>query len=300
MSPVRRAVATLLAVASAFALVLAGVASWTTSTALDTGTFVPLVSPVIEQAPVQAAISSTLADELSGLIATPSLRPLVDHELAVVVASAGFRPVWDAALTVAHRRVVGALTGPPATGVISVDLIGVVAQVLDQLPEPAATLLGRGRTLTTNADATQAQLRAAIARYLGVTLPVGFGTVAVLRADELTPARRAVSVLDGSVPVLVVGGLVLLVLALVAASRRRRTIGTFALAGGALAALAYVVVRQVAGVVADAVPTPSIRPAITAMVEALVGSLHGRVVVVCVVALVVAVLGFLPGRFARR
>ncbi len=300
----RRLLAAALALLAAFVLVLAGVAWWTSATALDTQRFVAVVGPVIDQPPVRTALATTMGDQLTSLIAVPALAPLVRSEVAAVVAGPGFDAVWYAALTVAHRDVVAALTGPAGSaptvsapdGTVSVDLIQVVIQVVQALPASVTSLLGQGRTLHLSPGQTSATVRAELAAYLGRPLPAGFATVPVASTSTLDQARTVVRALDGSVQVLAAVGLVVALMALVASRRRRHTVGQIALWGAVLTALAYLGLQQVAGLAADAVPAGPVSPVVAAVVHALFDSLRTPAVVACVAAVVVAVLGHLPLR----
>jgi len=300
----RRLLAGALAFFSALMLVLASVAWWTTATALDTPRFVAIAGPVIDQAPVQAAVSTALADQLTSLVGLPQLRPAVRGEVASIVAGPTFRALWYASVTVAHSDVVAALTGPAgsgptvsgSSGTVSVDLVQVVAQVLHALPPSVAAVLGHGRTLAQPAGQTSAQVRTEIAAYLGQPLPPGFGTVPVASTTTLDRARTAVQVLNGSVLVLGAIGVLALLAALVVSPRRLRTIGQVALWGAVMTALAYFALDRFGAMAATAVPAGPVSPAVSAVVQALFDSLRAPTVVICVAAVVVAVVTRLPGR----
>ncbi len=296
----RRLLAAALAGASALALVLAGVAWWTSNTALDTDRFVAVVGPVIDQPPVRAAITTTVSSQLTALVGVPALEPVIAGEVGTVVDGPQFRPVWLAALTLAHRDVVTALTGPQGAvttvsgGKVSVDLIEVVAQVLSRLPAPATAVLGRGRSLHGTTGTSAAQVRAAVATYLGHPLPAGFALVPLMDASTLDHARTGVQALNGSVWVLGAAGILALAAALVVSRRRRRTVGQVALWGAAFTALAYLGLRQVSGLATDALPAGGVRPVVTAVVTALFDSLWVPALVLCIAGILVGIVGYLP------
>jgi len=133
----RRLLAAALAAACAALMVAACVGWWVSRTALDTPRFVAVAGPVIDQPPVQTSLSTAIAGELTSLVGLPQLTGLVRREVASVVAGPTFRGVWYASVTVAHRDIVQALTGPTGPtaavtgsgGTVSVDVIDVVGQV---------------------------------------------------------------------------------------------------------------------------------------------------------------------------
>jgi hypothetical protein len=300
----RRLLAAGLAFLSAAALVLAAVAYWTTNTALDTQRFVAIAAPVIDDPAVRAGLSTSIGSELSQLVSAPVLGPLITQQAARVVDSPAFRTAWVAALTVAHREVVAALNGEPSAattsnGEVSVDLIAIVAQVLRELPPAATTLLGRGRELALPALADPAAVRAAIGTYLGHPLPASFATVPVMSATTLDRAQKAVTLLNGSVGVLVVIGLVLLGVALVVSPRRLQTVGLEALLVAGLTVLAYFGLQLVGTAIENNVPVSAVSPAVVAVVHALFDSLRRPAVLICLGGVVVGVL-LLFGGLLRR
>lgn len=296
----RSLLAAALAFLAAVALVLAGIAGWTTWTALSTPRFVALAGPVIDQPGVRSAIATSLGDQLSSLVGRSEIRPIAVREVGAVLASPGFRPVWYAALTVAHQDVVTALTGPEGAvttvhGEVTADLIAVVGQVLRQLPPSVTALLGGGRTLLLPAGESSAGMRAAIGHYLGRPLPAGFATVPVIDAAALSHARTGVQLFEGSVPVFGASGLALLAAALLAGRRRLRVFAIAAIWVGAGSALAYLGLQRVGALAVDAVPASAVRPAVVAVVQALFDGLRTPAVAVCAGAAVLAVGALLAG-----
>jgi hypothetical protein len=307
----RRAVSAALACLAALALVLAAAATWTTRTALDTGQFVALTGPVIDQQPVRDALATDVADQLVRLVAVPALKPLAEREAATVVASPSFRPLWFSALATAHREVVAVLEGTDqsltttagngtSTGEVRLDLIAVVADVLHRLPPTATALLGRAGGLRVPAGATAAQLRASVAKFLGVPLPAGFATVPLLPTSALHVARTAVHVLDGAAPVLLVVGAVLLALSLVLARRRSTTFVWFGLALAACTAVGYLAARAVGAGVTDGLTSGPMQTVATAIQEALFDSLRTPATVLAVGGAVLAAVALAAGAAGRR
>ncbi len=307
----RRAVSAALACLAALALVLAAAATWTTRTALDTGQFVALTGPVIDQQPVRDALATDVADQLVRLVAVPALKPLAEREAATVVASPSFRPLWFSALATAHREVVAVLEGTDqsltttagngrSTGEVRLDLIAVVADVLHRLPPTATALLGRAGGLPVPAGATAAQLHAAVAKFLGIQLPAGFATVPLLPTSALHVARTAVHVLDGAAPVLLVVGAVLLALSLVLARRRSMTFVWFGLALAACTAVGYLAARAVGAGVTDGLTSGPTQTVATAIQQALFDSLRTPATVLAVGGAVLAAVALAAGAAARR
>ena len=300
----RRLLAAGLACLSALFLVLAAVAWWTSATALDTQRFVAVVGPVIDQPAVRAALTTSIAGDVTTIVGQPALASPLRSEVGTVVDGPGFHAVWYAALTVAHRDVVAALTGPGGPGLlvgrsdgtVSVDLIQVVSQVLQALPGSVTSLLGHGRALNSSPGQTSAQVRAQVAAYLGRPLPTDFATVPVASATTLGHARTAVQAIDGAVVVLTAVGLLFALAALVVSVRRRHTIGQVALWGAVFTALAYLGLQAVSRLAAGAVPAGPVNAAVTAVVHALFDSLWVPTVVICVTGVVLALLGYVPRR----
>jgi hypothetical protein len=286
---------------TALVLVLAAVAGWTSQTALDTDRFVALAGPIIDQQPVRDAIATKVGSQLAGLVTVPAAGPILKRETARVVNSASFRPLWFSALGVAHRQVVAALTGSNASvrtvgGEVYVDLIGVVAQVLHALPTTVTSVLGASGQLGIPADATPAQIRAAVSRFLGVALPTSFATVPVVHASVLDAGRTGVRILDGAAPALLLVAAALLVLALLTSRRRWLTPVQLGIWVAAFTAAAYLVALGVATAVKAALPSNLARPVAGAVVDALLGSLRSPALILGAGGLAVALIGLLAAR----
>jgi len=300
----RRLLAAALAAACAALMVAACVGWWVSRTALDTPRFVAVAGPVIDQPPVQTSLSTAIAGELTSLVGLPQLTGLVRREVASVVAGPTFRGVWYASVTVAHRDIVQALTGPTGPtaavtgsgGTVSVDVIDVVGQVLAAMPPSPAALLGQGRVLALSPGQTPAEVRIQVAKYLGHPLPPGFATVPVATTETLDRARTAVRVFDGSVVVLGVAAALALMAALVVSRRRLRTVGQVGVWVALFTALAYVGAQRLGTAAAATVPAGPVRPAVSAVVAALFDSLRAPAVAVCAAGVAVAVVTHLPGR----
>jgi hypothetical protein len=284
---------------------IATVGVWLRSEITDTGRYVETVEPLVsdpavqtfvadrvtqrlfEEVDVQSAIESALPDEAAFLSSalTAGVQTVVREATLRVVQSDQFRELWVAANRLAHEQMVAVLTGESSgvitteDGVVSLDLSGIAARVVDVLQE-------RGITL-----------------FDSVSLESGQFTVEIFQSDMITRIQAAFDLFDRVAVVLpwiavlsFLGGVLLF------PDRRRGAL--WAAVGLTIAMAALLLVLAIGRTVyLGAVPSSAI-PGDTAaaffdtLIRFLRQAARALVAVGIVVALVCLVMG--PGGNARR
>lgn len=180
-------------------------------------------------------------------------------------------------------------------GMVVVNLIGVVAAVLSQLPTSVQRVIAPGRTVAMLAAGVAGISRADVATYLGVTLPDDFAQVPVMKSAGLEKARTGVRILQHGVVVLVVLAIVIGGLAIWTASRRRRAVVQLGIATAVTAAVLYFVIRQFVRAAVAGIADPVIAPAAAATIDVVTQSLRTRGNAVFWLGVLVALVAFLCG-----
>lgn len=261
--------------------------SWVAGVVTDTDRYVSTVGPLAEDPEVKKATIALLerqaTEQIRALVDDLPVNPSIgDQTLRVVVRSAAtavvespaFAPAWRAANRSAHSQLVRVLEGDAdavldSRGRVSLELGTVLNTVL-------ADLQGQG--------------------LLPRSVPEVQASFALVKADDLTRARRAYDVLDALGFWLPVLWLVALVAAVLLAADRLRLVGRIAIAGIVVLAL----LRVALGLARNAVADSSVDSDVTgALWDVLTDSLYRAVYVGIVVSLVVAGVSLVVGRVRR-
>ena len=312
-SRARQPIATLLVTLSALLLIAGVVGVWSSRTALDTPRWVATVTPLANDADVDAALAQYLTDQFqqirllmrfSGLAG----QPVVQDSIAEVLRSPRFRDIWIAANQQAHAEFVAMLEGSSTAltqqdnGTVTLNLLPVVNNVLVALSDKFGGVLGLHLDLPpvpTNGQLPPG-LRDRLAQALGVTLPPSFGQIRVLRSSQLAQMQDALPVLKDTVWGLVCAAVVLFAFGLLVAARRLRTLAIFglvlAIASVALIITGSVVVPHYLG----RIPDPVYRRGVSTAMSTVLGGLRTQGFVAAVAGTLLAVAGFTGATLARR
>jgi hypothetical protein len=295
---------------------------WVEATMLNTDRFVALVAPLGSDPRVIESVSQYAADQvvtaldiqnrttnalpLDGRFLTGPLERVihdfVQTRTADFLTSDRGQALWQAQVRRVHAGLVAVLRGQTSTigsanGVLTLDLLPLLAAMLSRLQQAAPGLIPFGVTIPDlSAAQTPEQARQELAQALGVTLAPDFGVITLAQSATLKTAQRVVSVLDALQVILPLITLALAILTLWLVADRRRTL---LLLGGVTAALflvAMLVTQLVLGNIPAAVTANPAHEMVASLVGLVQANLLGTLVVGLFAGLVVALGAYLAGR----
>lgn len=277
---VRTVVAVVLIVVGCILTPVAVTAAWARTQVTNTDRFVDNVAPLAADTDVRNAVADRVTDvilrNLPERIAS-SARGVVRGQVGQLVESDTFQSLWRGATQTAHSQLINILTGRGPVGVdgdtVSIDLAPFVAAARDRLVASGFSAAAR--------------------------IPDVHQSFAVFSSPDLPRAQRAYRLLDkyGAVLPYVAGGL--LVLGLVVAVRRLRTLmgtGFGVAASMVVLGIALVVGRQL---YLDRLPDGITPATATAVFDIVTRSLRTTLVWIFVAGLIVAGAALLATRLTR-
>ena len=322
---VRGATAAVLIAVTAFAFVASVVGLWAATTVLNTDRWVATVAPLPRDPQVTAAVTEYTTGQVFELVNLDQrLRDVLPQQAAFVVGpitgevrdyirktvdtalrTDRFHTVWVEANRRAHRQALAILEGTStvvsAQGEhVAVDLLPVINEILRDLSAQLPTLFGRKLSLPNlSSGAIPENLRAAVERALGVTLPANFAQFTIYDAGRLRALQEGLVTFKRGVVLLAVGTVVLLVLALVVAPRRRRTVLQLGVWLVIAAVAVTAILRALRAQLVAQVPAGTYRNGVSAAITTVVATLRERGTQIVWLGVVIAVLAYLvgPGRF---
>jgi hypothetical protein len=298
------------------------VAFWADQTLFNTDRFVATVAPIaadpaviesvsadistsiVEEIGLQQVVESVLPTELQGMgsIVVTGVQTTIAKAIADFMATPQFAAVWEQATRSVHTEVVGILRGDSAIvqstgGVVSVDVFPLVAEGLKAADKALTDATGRDIALPQLTDPTNAEAsRAEIEQALGVALPPDFGQIVIADTSALDEAKQVLRVFETSILIAAIVTILIALLAILVAVRRRRAFLQVAIASIIGLALGLVVVARIDQVVADAAPTGTAGATARAAIDSIVRGFVGYAIVMVVVLAVVAVALYVAGR----
>ena len=298
------------------------VAFWADQTLFNTDRFVATVAPIaadpaviesistdistsiVEAIGLQQVVESVLPTEPQGMgsIVVTGVQTTIAKAIADFMATPQFAAVWEQATRAVHTEVVGILRGDSAIvqstgGVVSVDVFPLVAEGLKAADKALTDATGRDIALPQLTDPTNAEAsRAEIEQALGVALPPDFGQIVIADTSALDEAKQVLRVFETSILIAAIVTILIALLAILVAVRRRRAFLQVAIASIIGLALGLVVVARIDQVVADAAPTGTAGATARAAIDSIVRGFVGYAIVMVVVLAVVAVALYVAGR----
>jgi hypothetical protein len=306
-------------------LVVGAVGVWVHRTVFNTDQYVALVGPIAEDPQVQEALATyTTTQVFDALQLESRLESALPGPLNVVVgpvtnaarnyvhdaarrffASPGFQQLWIQINTVAHEKVVALINGdyeqlPNVSitgGEVRLNTIPIITEVLRQLAQSAAGLFGLNVTIPQiSASEIPEAAKQKLEQALGVTLPPDFGQITIMQQSQLNDVQNAVRWFDRLVYAVIALAVILIVLALVLSTNRRRTL--IALALGLVVGLLLFrgLVRVIESRAVDAVTNPTARGAVRNTVADVAANLRTAGTWLLVIGIVAAIVAYLAGR----
>jgi uncharacterized BrkB/YihY/UPF0761 family membrane protein len=323
---VRRVVTVPLAIITACFILASAVAVWAHDVMLDSDRWQETVVPLLQDPEVRAAVGDTLGDQILAAVdvedrartllpdraqilapaLTGAVETFVRNRIQEGLASEDVQRLWAEINARVHPKIVAFLRGEEVAGisaengVVTLNLLPLMAFVLNRIDQRAPGILTRGRPVPAiDASVPEEQGRAQLSEALGVALPAGFGVITLPRSDQLAQLQRAVEVADRAVIVLPLLSVLLVIVLFVVAPNRRRAlvwlgVGVFGLAAAIAAGLRVAQDEMLSGVQ----PAQRQKAAIAAAAQVLSG-LRATAITLFVIGLVVAVGAALLGERSR-
>jgi hypothetical protein len=221
-----------------------------------------------------------------------------------VLQSDRFQPIWVELNRRAHQRALAIINGTSDVVVarqnrVDIDLLPLINQVLRQLSTQLPTIFGKQISLPDlSSGAIPENLRSRVQDALGVTLPANFAQFTVYDSGQLWAAQQAVAAAKRDLVLFGVGTIVLLLVALLVAPGRRRTLLQLGLWLVVAAVAVTAVLRAVRAQLLQEVPAGVYRDGVAAAVTSVFSLLRTRGVQLIWIGAVLALLMYLigPGR----
>ncbi len=315
----RRVLLVLLFLLTCLAILTSSVTVWVHQTVLNTDRWVSLVGPVAANPAVQAAMSEQIASQViialdvqqklvnvlppkAGFAAGPitqALQDQIQQRLAKRMASPEFQQAWITANRVAHAQIVRILRGDTpnltiADGYIHLDLWPLIGQALTQLQQ--AGLIPADANLPDVSNGLSPGAQAVIEKVLGVTLPADFGTVRLMPADKLVQAQQYVRYFDLITIATVLLAILLILVTIWYAPRRRWMVIYLAIGGAVAIILARFALQSVAGSIIDSLDDGDTATTVRGVLSAVFDDLYGFTRLIVIGSIVIAIVAYLTSR----
>jgi hypothetical protein len=311
----------LMATIACLLVVVTVLTTWTYATVLNTDRFVGTVSAVTSNPAVinsasdklaaqvvagfqiQSRLEALLPDRLDPLAA--KFAEAVQERLAATaekaLSSERFQQFWTGSLRTLHTRLLALLRGEApnadlANGVLTIDLLGVMSEVLSELQQNGVIDQSIQLPEWSGEESKQATIDI-LNRELTLTLPPDFGEVEVTNVAWLEQLSGVVRAADITVLVLAVLSVVMVALAVWLADRRKRAVLLMTSAILLLLLLVGLTAAFVGGPLAADIAARQNLALVLVMAAELAGSLMGWL---AIAALGVAVIGLAMAYFVRN
>ena len=320
-----------LAILTAISIFAATVGVWTQRTLASPDRYVALVAPLAKDPAVTNALATRLTDEVftalnvqsevqQALAAIPNLPPaasfiagpiaaaahnLIETQVANFLQTDTFANLWTQLNLQVHTKVKALLNGDYSQlpnvsidgGEVQLNLVSLVAQILQQLAQSGLNSLGINVTVPSiPPDLASSAAIQQLSSALGVSLPPDFGQVTIMTADQLTSYQKTVRQLKRGEGALVLLSILLLAATIIVAPRRRRAVIWLGAATVVALFLGGVFLRRMEASIVDSITGPAAKAAATDVFAQVTTSLRHTGLLVITVAIVVALIAYLTGR----
>jgi hypothetical protein len=318
----RRGLTWILVVLVAVGVLGTTVAFWADQTLFNTDRYVATVSPIltdpavidavstdvaasiVTETGIQKVVEGVLPADLKGLatVVVQGLQGTIQRAIADFMSSQQFATFWTEANRTVHAEIVAILRGrsdvvTSSDGVVSIDVFPLVAKGLQVADDALTQALGRDVPIPVLTDPSNAALsRSELESALGVTLPPDFGQIAIADTTALEDAQQVLQVFEASIVIAAIVTILISLLAVAVAIRRRRAALQVILASVVGLALALVAVARIDQLAADASPQGAAGATARAAIESIVGGFAWYALVLAVALGVVAVALYVAGR----
>ncbi|MFH8490133.1 hypothetical protein [Streptomyces longisporoflavus] len=274
----RRSLSTVLLVLACVLVPFGALSTWAKYEIEDADQYVSTMAPLASDSAVRDAVADAVTDGVMKEIDVGPLQGTVESFVRDAVRSftgtPAFRTAWNAANREAHAAVQEALTDQADGGAVTIDLAPITEQVKKQLGDDGVPFADR--------------------------IPVTHTEVTLMHSSDLGPFGKGFHMLQVAGLWLPIAAVLLAVVGIFLAVRRRRAVIATALGaavGGAVLAVAVAVGR---GLTLSDLPKDVSRPAAEAVYDALTSSLSVAGWVILGVGLAVALAAWLLRRRRHR
>jgi hypothetical protein len=241
--------------------------------------------------------------DLAGPIAS-GLEARIATRIDQFATSEQFQQVLVDGTELAHTKAVALLRGDyeqlpnleVEAGEVRLNLVSAVATVLEDLVDQGLAAVGIEEIPFIDPFADPQVSIDRLSSALGTELPADFGQLTVMSQADLTELQDAAATADQLIWALVALSLVLLVLTLAVAPRRRRTLVQLGLGTAAGTVITMALLRSTQDEIAGVAVTPQGREALDLLADATFDSLRTAMLLVLIVALALATVAYLAGR----
>lgn len=318
---VRKVTAVFLVVVFALTFVASGVGIWLHRNTLNDDVWNERVVPLGQDPEVQKALAAWTTAELMKVVdpealfqealpqkaqilavpLTSAVEGFVSDKVLEFYQSAAFEKIWTVAATRAHDAAIRTLRGdaPAVTAdgeKVTINFIPLINAVLAEILKEAPGLVGSDVKLPKiTVEDVPTAAREKLGDALGVNLGKDFGTFTVYDGGKLNTAQEAVRIFDAAVPVMTFLAIVSFVGALLASTRRRRTLlqllGVAAVAAIAIRRICFVLQDEVDGLIKIEVNRPAANVIVRTFVHPLTEGAATALWVIGIVALIAILTG---------
>ena len=223
---------------------------WSSSTLLNTNTWIQIVGPVGHNPQVVQAVSAYTASEVVTLLnvqrrATQVLPPkatflaapltqvvqnFTQARIATLMHRPAFQQIWISTNRYVYSELLAALRGQSSTlyisnGVVTLNLVPIIDQGLQDIQQHLPTLIAQHVKLP---DPSQLQVpqqaQQKLSQALGIPVPTNLGQIELYQSAQLAKAQRLFGLWQTLTWVLPLATAVLIILTLWFSTNRRRTL----------------------------------------------------------------------------
>ena len=318
---IRKITAVFLVVVFALSFVASGVGIWLHRNTLNDDVWNERVVPLGQDPEVQKALAAWTTAELmktvdpealfqealpqrAQILAVPlttAVEGFVADKVEEFYASDAFEKIWTVAATRAHDAAIRTLRGDaPAVSAdsekVTINFIPLINAVLAEILKEAPGLVGSDAKLPTiTVDDVPSVAREKLGDALGVDLGPNFGTFTVYDGGTLSTAQQAVRIFDAVVPLTTALAILSFVGALLASTRRRRTLlqllGVAAVGAILIRRICFILQDQVDGLVKIEVNRPAANVIVRTFVNPLTDGAASALWIIGIVAFIAIITG---------
>lgn len=317
----RKITAVFLVAVFALTFVASGVGIWLHRNTLNKDVWNERVVPLGKDPAVQKALAAWTTQELmktvdpqalfqkalpqkAQILAVPltsAVEGFVSDKVDAFYASDRFEKLWTVAATKAHDAAIATLRGDqPAVEAdnekVTINFIPLINAVLAEILDAAPGLVGSNAKLPTiTVNDIPKVAREKLGKALGVDLGPNFGTFTVYDGGKLSTAQQIVAIFDAAVPLTTLLAVLSFFGALLASTRRRRTLlqllGVAAVGAIAVRRICFLFQDSIDGFVKVAVNRPAANAVVNTFVNPLTNGAATALWIIGIVALIAILTG---------
>lgn len=318
---VRKVTAVFLVIVFALTFVASGVGIWLHRNTLNDDVWAERVVPLGQDPEVQKALAAWTTRELMEVVdpealfkealpqraqilavpLTSAVEGFVSDKVLEFYQSEAFEKIWTVAATRAHDAAIRTLRGDaPAVEAdgekVTINFIPLINAVLAEILKEAPGLVGSDAKLPTiTVEDIPSVAREKLGSALGVDLGDDFGTFTVYDGGKLSTAQEAVKIFDAAVPLTTALAVLSFVGALLASTRRRRTLlqllGVAAVGAILIRRICFMLQDQVDGLVKIDVNRPAANVIVRTFVDPLTNGAASALWIIGIVAFIAVITG---------